>query len=410
MFKLSRLQLFVLLLIVAACASCAPTPTPRPIVSEPALARIPVAQYPRFVDDAAYEQLGRSIEMSLVYLRKRPMQKEIRFGTDNYTVAHLIRSLEVFAGIIDDRPTIEELNRLIGEYFLVYCAAGRAIGDGNTRQVLFTGYYEPILHGSRTHSNRYPVAVHSRPVDLVEIDLSPFARDLKGRRIVGQYTGRTVVPYPDRQQIRQDAAFERKAVPIAWLRDEVDLFNLMVQGSGKIVLDDGEMFDVHYDGSNGRIYRSIGRLLIEQGKISKDKMSMQAIRDYLKAHPKEADAVMDHNPRYIFFERIEQGPLGALGVSLTPNRSLAVDRKLFPMAALAYIALPTPRVDEMGHMEGWQSHHGFVLAQDTGSAITGPGRADLFWGHGAKAETAAGHLKHDGRLYFLVLKPSSAAF
>lgn len=408
MFKLGGLRLFALLLILVVCASCAPTP--KPIVREPALARIPAGQYPRFVDNAAYEQLGRSIEMSLVYLRKRPAQKEIRFGVDSYTVAHLIQSLEVFAGIIAHRPTVEELNRLIGEHFLVYCAAGRATGDGGTRQVLFTGYYEPILNGSRVRSERYPVAVHSRPADLVEIDLSSFAQDLKGRRIVGQYTGRTVVPYPDRQQIRQDAAFNRKAAPIAWLRDEVDLFNLMVQGSGKIVLDDGEMFDVHFAGSNGRIYRSIGRLLIEQGKISKDKMSMQAIRNYLKAHPKEADAVMDHNPRYIFFERIEEGPLGALGVSLTPNRSLAVDRQLFPMAALAYIALPTPRVDEMGHLEGWQSHHGFVLAQDTGSAITGPGRADLFWGHGAKAETAAGHLKHDGRLYFLVLKPSSAAF
>ena len=119
---------------------------------------------------------------------------------------------------------------------------------------------------------------------------------------------------------------------------------------------------------------------------------------------------MDYNPRYIFFQAIEQGPLGALGVSLTPIRSIAVDRKLFPMAALAHIALPIPRVGPDGHMEGRRSYHGFVLAQDTGSAITGPGRVDLFWGHGPAAETAAGHLKHGGRLYFLVLKPGEASY
>jgi len=398
--KFRRWCLVSVLVIVAICISCAP----KPVLREPALVCIPAGEQPQFVDDADYEQLARSIEMSLVYLRKRPPQKEVRFGADTYTVAHLIRSLERFADLIEDRPSPELLNRRIREHFLVY----RAAGQGDTHQVLFTGYYEPILHGSLTRSDRFPVAVHSRPADLVEIDLSAFARDLKGRRIVGQYTGRTVIPYPDRQQIRQDAAFDQKATPIAWLRDDVDLFNLMVQGSGKIVLDDGEMFDVHFDASNGRAYRSIGRLLIVQDKISKDKMSMQAIRDYLKANPDEADAVMDHNPRYIFFHRIEQGPLGALGVSLTPNRSLAVDRQRFPMAALAFIALPTPRVDDEGRLDGWQSYHGFVLAQDTGSAITGAGRADLFWGHGARAETAAGHLKHDGRLYFLVLKPTEA--
>ena len=343
--------------------------------------------------------------MSLVYLRKRPSQQTVCFGPDTYTVAHLIRSLETFAAMIAGRPTAEQLDRMIDEHFLVY----RASGHDETHQVLFTGYYEPMVRGSRTPSARFPIPINSRPDDLVEIDLSAFAPDLKGRRIVGRYTGRTVVPYPDREQIRRDASFDSKAAPIAWLQDEVDLFNLMVQGSGKVLLDDGVMLDVHFDASNGRAYRSIGRLLIEQGKISKDNMSMQAIRDYLKANPKEANAIMNHNPRYIFFRSIDQGPLGALGVSLTPNRSLAVDRTLFPMAALAFISLPTPRVDDQGHLDGWQSHHGFVLAQDTGSAIAGAGRADLFWGHGLQAETAAGHLKHDGRLYFLVLKPTLSA-
>lgn len=400
--NVNPVRLFGLLMLAAVCAACAP----KPILREPAVARIPEGEYPRFVDDADYHQLERSIDMSLTYLRKRPPQREVFFGNDRYSVAHLIRSLEAFSDVIAQRPGAGRLNRLIRERFLVYRGAGR----DTTGQVLFTGYYEPLLHGGRTRSDRFPVPVHSRPKDLVEIDLSPFARDLKGRRIVGRYTGRTVVPYPDRRRIRNDTAFDRKARPIAWLRDEVDLFNLMVQGSGKIRFDDGEVMDVHFDGSNGRAYRSIGRLLIDQGRIGKDEMSMQAIRDYLKAHPEEAHSVMDHNPRYIFFRRIEKGPLGALGVSLTPLRSLAVDRKVFPMAALAFIELPVPRLDEEGLVEGWQPHHGFVLTQDTGSAITGPGRADLFWGHGPAAESAAGRLKHGGRIYLLVLKPASPAY
>ena len=400
--KSMAVRLCAVLVVLGLLAACAP----RPITRETALVRIAPGHGPVFIDDAAYDQLARGIAMSLLYLRKRPPQDIVYFGTDGYTVAHLIRSLETFADLIAQRPTADQLSRMIGERFHVYQAVGRS----KQRDVLFTGYYEPIVRGSRVPSDRFPVPVHSRPADLVEIDLSPFAQDLKGRRIVGRYTGRTVVPYPDRGQIRKERDFDRKATPIAWLSDEVDLFNLMVQGSGKVLFEDGKMLDIHFDGSNGHAYRSIGRLLIDQGKISKDKMSMQAIRDYLKAHPDEADAIMNHNPRFIFFRAIDQGPLGALGVSLTPNRSLAVDRGLYPLAALAYIdALPTPRVDESGRIVDWQAHHGFVLAQDTGSAITGAGRADFFWGHGVRAETAAGHLKHHGRLYFLVLKAMPAA-
>ena len=382
--------------VLLVFASCAP---PKPATIEThSLIRLDPADYPLFIDDLSYDRLSDGIDMSLIYLRKLPSERQVAFGPDSYTVAHLILSLETFAAIIKEKPAPEQLRRTLAKQFVVYQAAGNDSGN-----VLFPGYYEPLLEGRQKPSAAFPVPIHSRPADLVEIDLTPFAADLKGRRIVGRYNQRTVVPYPDREQIRRQSDFNAVAPPIAWLRDEIDLFNLMVQGSGKVSLENGEVMQIGFDTSNGHPYRSIGRKLIDDGKISADRMSMQAIRDYLIRNPGEAMQIMNHNPRYIFFRRLPSGPLGALGVPLTSRRSIAVDRGLFPSAAPAFISVPLPQVDTQGVIRQWAPYSGFVLAQDAGSAITGAGRVDLFWGNGIQAEVAAGHLKHSGRLYFLVL-------
>ncbi|MDA8137069.1 MAG: MltA domain-containing protein [Desulfobacteraceae bacterium] len=394
MSSMIRLLLLFILLLFVSCA-------PKPITRDNALKRLSASDYPDFNDSRAYDQLSRGIEMSLRFLRKLPADQAVVFGPDTYPVAHLIRSLEVFAALIAENPTPEALNRQLRERFVVYAAAGGA----ETHSVLFTGYYTPVLKGRRDPSPAFPVAIHSRPTDLVEIDLSLFAEDLKGRHIVGRIVNRTVTPYPDRQAIDELPDFDRLAPPIAWVKDQVDLFNLMVQGSGKVDLENGQMLTVQFDGSNGRPYRSIGRMLIDEGKVSAERMSMQAIREYLRQHPDEAQTVMNYNPRYIFFKLADDGPIGALGVPLTALRSIAVDRAFFPQAALAFIQVPVPMVDENGAITEFAPMSGFCLTQDTGSAITGPGRVDLFWGGSLGAEVAAGHLKKEGRLYFLVLKP-----
>lgn len=381
-----------------------PTPPPPPEVPQPVLQRLAPAQRPLFGDDLAYEGLDRSIRMSLDYLGRLPAGQTVAFGPDQVSVGHLIRSLEAFRTLAAGKPDAKRLNQVLNERFRVY----RAAGDSQGGAVLYTGYYEPTLSGSAQPDARFPVPVHSRPSDLVTIDLSLFAPDLKGRRITGRYTGRTVVPYPERSLIRRDPDFDRLAPPIAWLQDPVDLLILQIQGSGKVRLEDGQELRIQFDASNGQPYRSIGRLLIAQGKIKAGQMSMQAIRTYLRNNPREVAAIMDHNPRYIFFRRARQGPFGALGVPLTPRRSIAVDRRVFPAGALAFVSTPLPRVDPEGRITGWAPYGGFALAQDTGSAITGPGRVDLFMGDGLQAEVAAGHLKHEGALYFLVLKAQDA--
>jgi membrane-bound lytic murein transglycosylase A len=389
-------QLFVFLCcsIIMACL-----PPGKPVPPQP-MTRLEDQAYPDFADYSNYEHLAEGIQKSLNYLRKLPPDREISYGQDSYRVSHLIQSLEAFSQATADHPSKDILNNRLRDLFWVYQAAGL----NENRSVLFTGYYEPLLQGSLAPKRGYFVPVHSRPSDMVEIDLSLFDPALKNRRIVGQYTGTSVVPYPDRAQLRQRADLNRIAPPIVWLRDEIDLFILQIQGSGRIELDDGTLQYVRYDGSNGRPYRSVGRLLIDQGKISPEAMSMQAIRTYLQQHPQDAEAIMNHNPRYIFFKKENDGPFGALGEPLTAMRSVALDRGIFPSAALVFLTTQIPVVTQDGLIQRWDDYTGFALAQDAGNAIKGPGRIDLFWGQGLAAEIAAGHLKHKGKLYFLVLK------
>jgi membrane-bound lytic murein transglycosylase A len=222
---------------------------------------------------------------------------------------------------------------------------------------------------------------------------------------VGRYTGQTVVPYYDRREIDDENVLAGKAEPLAWVKDPVDVFFLQIQGSGKVFLDTGQVVNVHYHGTNGRPYRAIGALLIQEQIIPKEEMSMQKIRAYLHAHPEEMAAVFNYNPSYVFFKLESEGPLGYINVLLTPGRSIALDRRIFPPAALAFIQTKKPVVDSARQIDSWTNFSRFVLNQDTGGAIRGPGRADLFWGNGPYAEIAAGHLKHTGKLYFLILKP-----
>jgi membrane-bound lytic murein transglycosylase A len=379
-------------------------PPPRqPSAPEPptvSMEAVPPDQSPFFSDDMAFDGLSNAIDHSLTYLSRVPPDKQFTFGPDRYSATHLIRSLSRFKAFIVSRPSLSTLNSFIAENYIIY----QSVGDSSPHQVLFTGYYEPNLRGSLEKTDRYPYPVYARPSDLASIDLGLFSDEYKGKTLVGRFTGERMVPYFDRDAIEK-GALDGSAAPIAWVDDPVDLFFLQIQGSGKIYLDSGGAINVHYHVSNGRPYRSIGSLLIAQGKIPRAEMSMQRIRAYLQAHPEEAGAIFSYNPSYVFFKTEPDGPLGCLDVRLTPGRSLAVDRRIFPMAGLSYIQTERPVVDGSGTIAAWTECARFVLDQDTGGAIRGPGRGDLFWGNGAYAELAAGHMQHPGRLYFLVLKP-----
>ncbi len=408
-FFRNRLSLIgVILIFVLAGCETTPKPVPPAAPAPPEvvpLKKLSPSSYPNFADDLDYNSLGQAIAQSIAYLQVVPPQREVEFGRDRVSAAHVLKSLQRFQGFIHGRPTARSLQDFIRDNYLVYQSPGRNAQD----EVLFTGYYEPLLRGSRSRKPEYAYPVYPRPEDLVTVDLGTFSEKFKGEKITGRLTDRAIVPYYERREIEEDGVLYGKIQPIAWVNDPVDLFFLHIQGSGKIALDDGQTINAHYDGGNGRPYRSIGQLLIDEGKVTREEMSMQRIRAYLRENPHEIQRVLNHNPSYIFFKIGPGGALGALNVRLTPGRSLALDRKIFPPAALTFIETKKPLGEASGKIQSWVDCRRFMLNQDTGGAIVGPGRADIFWGEGPYAELAAGHLKHPGKLYFLVLKPEAGA-
>ena len=261
---------------------------------------------------------------------------------------------------------------------------------------LITGYYEPLLFGSRTRTDRFRYPVYAVPDDLLVVDLADLYPELKNMRLRGRVSGRRLVPYFDRAAIDgPDAPLRGKE--IAWVDDPYDLFFLHVQGSGRVSLENGDTMRVGYAEQNGHPYKAIGRVLIERGDLTREEISLQTIRSWLRGHPDQATALLNTNPSYVFFRELSasaDGPPGSLGVPLTPRRSIAVDRR--------YVLLGTPVYISSSSPDGTRALNRLVLAQDTGGAIRGPVRADFFWGAGEAAEREAGGMRDRLRMWILL--------
>lgn len=275
-----------------------------------------------------------------------------------------------------------------------------AVSAGEVKDGLFTGYYEPELRGSRKKHGRYQTSVYGLPADLVSVDLSRFPSALSTQRIAGRVDGAKLVPYATRAEI--DAKGLNPAPVLFYGDDPVAVFFMHIQGSGRVVFDDGKVARVAYAGQNGWPYTAIGKTLIAEGAMTRDRMSMQAIRDWLRAHPDRARKIMESDASFVFFRELPVGDPtlgspGAEGASLTPGASIAVDMKVHPLGAPFYVATKTP--DSSGKL------HRLFIAQDTGGAIRGPVRADIFFGFGPEAELNAGGMKQTGQLYVLLPKP-----
>jgi membrane-bound lytic murein transglycosylase A len=313
--------------------------------------------------------------------------------------------------IVDFRDKLEKQG--LSPDFFKYIKRNYIFYKSASRDVLFTGYYEARLQGSFKPSGTYRYPLYKKPPDLYQIDLSqfPFYREVKTQtgnlpkilraRIA---ENNTIVPYYSRSEIETEQELAGKKLEIAWCNDPVAVFFLQIQGSGVIQIDTGEILRVNYADSNGHPYRAIGRLLIERGILTPDNVSMQNIREYLENHPAEMEEIFNYNPSYVFFRVVEDGPLGFIDVPLTPYRSIALDRELFPKGALCYIETELPLFDNKSKLRGWKKFRGFVLNQDTGGAIRSPARIDLFTGMGEESELTAGHLRRGGTFYFLIKK------
>jgi len=272
----------------------------------------------------------------------------------------------------------------------VYAEGGETLG-------LITGYYEPLLKGSWERSEEYQYPLYGVPGDLLVVDLGAVYPQLKGMRLRGKLVGNKVVPYHDRAQLDDDQELLQGA-EILWVDSPVDLFFLHVQGSGLVEFADGSIAAVGYAEQNGHPYQSIGRVLIEMGELDKEEVTLFTIRDWLISNPDRLNEVLSKNPSYVFFELRDaqaDGPNGALNVALTPRRSIAVDRNVIPLGAPVWLQTTLPN-------EAQSPLNQLMLAQDTGGAIKGHVRADVFWGRGGEAEEMAGLMKQQGELFVLL--------
>jgi membrane-bound lytic murein transglycosylase A len=275
------------------------------------------------------------------------------------------------------------------------------VGADGADEGLITGYYEPTLRGSRKPSAKHRYPVYGVPDDLLVLDLGDLAPELKSTAPRARVEGRRVVPYYERSQIDSGRA-PLRGKEIAWVEDVVELFFLQIQGSGRIALDDGETMRVGFAEHNGHPYRSIGRVLIERGELPLERTSMQGIKAWARNNPAKLAELLNQNPRFVFFRELPgtgAAPPGALGVPLTPQRSIAVDPRYVPLGAPVHIATHWPNTDKPLQR--------LMLAQDTGGAIRGAVRADYFWGNGDEAAREAGRMKQSLRMWVLLPKTHS---
>ena len=267
---------------------------------------------------------------------------------------------------------------------------------------LMTGYYEPLLRGSRARNGKYATPIYRVPPDLLVVDLASLHPELSTLRLRGKLQGRRVVPYPSRADITNGEPLAGNE--LVWVDDPVEAFFLQVQGSGRVQFDDGSMIRLGYGDQNGHPYRSIGRWLIDQGELTLDQTSMPGIKAWIERNPARAKELLDQNPSFVFFRELPlgdpgAGPVGALNVPLTPGYSVAADARYIPLGAPVVISSIDPNSGAALLRP--------MLAQDTGGAIRGPLRFDFFWGFGAEAGQAAGRQKYDVSAWLLVPKGST---
>ena len=348
-------------------------------------------------DDFNFENMANAIEQSLRFYHRLPDQYEFSYGKDAlYNAKEIKDSMNLFLEIINQYTEQERIEQILQKF--------RFFESKNTKeQAFFTGYYEPILEGSLNSSEKYTVPLYERPHDLIHVDLGDFRKALRGEKVFGKLQEGQLVPYDEREEISYEHSLVGRAKPIAYVENHIELFFLQIQGSGLIQLRDQSLKRVNYASQNGREYKAIGRILTD--KIPLEQMSLQTIKEYLYAHPEEIKRVLSYNPSYTFFREVEEGPLGYIEVPLTPERSIAMDHRIIPRGTLAFVQTNYPSLNGTAYEElTGESIQRFVLVQDTGGAIRGHGRVDIFYGNGEYAEAVAGNMKQTGRVFLLVAK------
>ena len=374
----------IITILLIGCTTSTTTENPRPV----SIAEINALKLESSPDlEALQRALGHSIE----YYERLPTDQRFQYGSFGYSPEEMIASHQHFLRILD-LPEVERLEKLQQDFLWF-----ESLNEKN--QAFFTGYYEPLLKGSLNESEKFPVPLYGVPSDLVTVNLRNFNEKYGNGILRGKIVDQKFVKYDDRDEISYQNSLQGRATPLAWVNNDIELFFLQIQGSGVIELPNEVLYRVNYADQNGHPYRAIGKILL--GEIPREKMSLKALKEYLYDHPERVQEILNYNPSYTFFRHIPgDGPLGNIEVPLTPERSIAMDHRLVPKGGLVFYETNLP--SEISPSE--EILQRFAVVQDTGGAIRGHGRADIFWGRGTPAEKIAGPMKENGRIFLLVAR------
>ena len=350
-------------------------------------------------DDGNKESLLRAVKKNYLYLNTLSKNTIFNYGKDKYSVDEVIDSFLFFEKILMDTSHDEEL-------FISSVIENFQWFEVNA-DVLFTAYYEPIVEGSLYPTDKFSVPAYTKPKDLKVLNLGKFRSKLTNQTIVYKVdNNNNISPYYTRKDIMEDGILKNRGLEIVWFKNPIDLFFMQIQGSGIVRTAQKGNIRLSYGGANGRSYTSIGKILINDGSIAREKMSAQAIKKYLRTNPNRIKEILYKNESYTFFSINDtaEGPYGNIGVPLTPYRSLATDYLLFPKAALSLITTEIPICNAQGFCKNTKKIQLFTVIQDTGGAIRGYQRADLFLGRGKVAEYTAGGMQHRGKHHLIIKK------
>lgn len=398
---LARLFILALLLVtVVGLTGCQPPPVePEKELAAPSLERASWQDLrPMLANDKDLPSWIKALEASADYYERIKPEATFVFPDGPVAAPLMARACRDLAALAR-RHTGDALLQAIANRFLLY----RSVGKNGS--ILVTGYYEPLLSGAEKPDQRFRHPIYRRPHDLVEADLNQWFADMTGKRIAGRLEGGKLLPYHSRKEIDEGGKLLKKGLELLWVDNPLDAFFLHVQGSGRVKMADGRTVRLGYDAANGHAYKSIGSILIQEGHLTQEEMSLQTLRKWLTDHPREQSRILNANPSYVFFKIHEGGPFGNINVPLTAYRSIATDHRLFPKGAPAVVVTERPRFQGR-ELASWEKHAFWAVNQDTGGAIRGPGRVDIFMGFGEESERTAGLMKQPGSLYFIAPKPA----
>jgi len=395
---------FKILIILVFFASCARAP-----LRDRGLA-LERTDTPTISDDLEITPLIEGIKTHITWMEGGKSNLfDFTFGKEKYSNEEYLKGLKFLLREYKKNPTKEEFYKLVKKYFDFY----RVYGYERKGEILLTSYYGPVIKGSRKKTKKYSQPLYSLPKDLVQLNLKEYLGDdfniemerpvtIYGRLVKRGEEGipHKIVPYYSRSDLDVTWALDGKGLEICFV-DPIDAFILHIQGSGNVSFPDGKIISVGYAGQNGRKYHAIGKELLEF--INLEDMSLQKIEEHLKGLTREkAQEILNKNPSYVFFKILPGKPITTLGTEVIAGRTLATDLRFFPKGTLGFLMFEKPVFN--GDVIGWEKSARFVIDQDSGGAIKGGGRADLYWGRGAEAKSHAGVIKNKAKLFYLAPK------